>query len=190
VSSTQTPPTPAAPRSAAELIAEHEAERPARQLSGPVAGGVLHHSGAGQLFVDVSFAAFAGIGATLSPPTLGATAFIIAEHLNVSYLTALLFATVPTLLYYVGIVLAIEIDARRFGARPIAVDTPLAARLLLRRGCHVSSLVAIVVLMTLGVSPFRAVAYATARPGRRRARHRRACRLRRGARHRCRRRGG
>ena len=30
----------------------------------------------------------AGIGATLSPPTLGAAAFIIAEYLEVDYLTS------------------------------------------------------------------------------------------------------
>jgi TRAP-type uncharacterized transport system fused permease subunit len=52
--------------------------------------------------------AASGIGAILSPPTLGAAAFIIAEFLNVSYLKVLLFATIPTLLYYLGIVLAIE----------------------------------------------------------------------------------
>ena len=59
--------------------------------------------------------AAAGIGAILSPPTLGAAAFIIAEFLKVSYGTVLLWACVPTLLYYLGIILAIETDARRFG---------------------------------------------------------------------------
>ena len=44
-----------------------------------------------------------GIGAILSPPTLGAAAFIIAEFLEISYLQVLLFATIPTLLYYLGI---------------------------------------------------------------------------------------
>ena len=53
----------------------------------------------------------AGIGAILSPPTLGAAAFIIAEFLEISYLQVLLFATIPTLLYYLGIILAIEIDS-------------------------------------------------------------------------------
>ena len=57
--------------------------------------------------------AAAGIGAILSPPTLGAAAFIIAELLNVSYLQVLVWATIPTLLYYLGIILAIEMDARR-----------------------------------------------------------------------------
>jgi TRAP transporter 4TM/12TM fusion protein len=105
--------------------------------------------------------AAAGIGAILSPPTLGAAAFIIAEYLNVSYLRVLLFATVPTLLYYLGIVLAIEADARRHGTVPVDVDAHPPRRLLLRYGYHFSSLVAIVVLMAMGFSPFRAVVYAT-----------------------------
>ena len=61
--------------------------------------------------------AAAGVGALLSPPTLGAAAFIVAEYLEVSYLTVLGWATIPTVLYYLGILLAVEIDARRFGMR-------------------------------------------------------------------------
>jgi TRAP transporter 4TM/12TM fusion protein len=105
--------------------------------------------------------AASGIGAILSPPTLGAAAFIIAEFLNVSYLKVLLFATIPTVLYYLGIVLAIEADSRRFRTRAVALDTPPLGRLLLRWGYHFSSLFLIVILMALGLSPFRAVLYAT-----------------------------
>jgi TRAP transporter 4TM/12TM fusion protein len=105
--------------------------------------------------------AAAGIGAILSPPTLGAAAFIIAEYLKVSYLTVLLYATVPTVLYYLGIILAVEIDARRFGTRGVEVESGSAWRLLGRFGYHFSSLLAIVALMAFGVSPFRAVVYAT-----------------------------
>ena len=67
--------------------------------------------------------AAAGIGAILSPPTLGAAAFIIAEYVGVPYLQVLLWATIPTVLYYVGILLAVEIDARRFGAKAVTVPT-------------------------------------------------------------------
>jgi TRAP-type uncharacterized transport system fused permease subunit len=42
--------------------------------------------------------AASGIGAILSPPTLGAAAFIIVEYPQTSYLTVLIWATVPTLL--------------------------------------------------------------------------------------------
>ncbi|GIN00217.1 C4-dicarboxylate ABC transporter permease [Planomonospora venezuelensis] len=105
--------------------------------------------------------AAAGIGAILSPPTLGAAAFIIAEYLQVGYLTVLVYALIPTLLYYLGVFLAIEIDARRYGTRAVEVDAPRLWPLLRRFGYHFSSLFVIVVLMALGQSPFRAVVYAT-----------------------------
>ncbi|MFB9891671.1 TRAP transporter permease [Planobispora takensis] len=105
--------------------------------------------------------AAAGIGAILSPPTLGAAAFIIAEYMQVSYLTVLAYALIPTLLYYLGIFLAIELDARRYGTHAVAADAPRLGPLLRRFGYHFSSLFVIVVLMALGQSPFRAVVYAT-----------------------------
>lgn len=106
--------------------------------------------------------AAAGVGAILSPPTLGAAAFIVAEYLNVSYLTVLGWAMIPTILYYLGILLAVEIDARRFKVRPVEVEAGSPWRLLARFGYHFSSLVAIVVLLALNVSAIKAVVYATA----------------------------
>ncbi|WP_081416451.1 TRAP transporter permease [Arthrobacter castelli] len=105
--------------------------------------------------------AAAGIGAIMSPPTLGAAAFIIAALLGVSYLQVLIWAVIPTLLYYLGIILAIEMDARRFKTRSVAIDTQPVGKLLLRFGYHFSSLVAIVVFMVMGMTPFRAVVFAT-----------------------------
>ncbi|MFG1861796.1 TRAP transporter permease [Microbispora bryophytorum] len=105
--------------------------------------------------------AAAGIGAILSPPTLGAAAFIIAEYLRVSYLTVLVYATIPTLLYYLGVFLAIEMDARRYGTRAVPVDVGSPWPLIRRFGYHFSSLFMIIILMALGQSPFRAVVYAT-----------------------------
>jgi TRAP transporter 4TM/12TM fusion protein len=105
--------------------------------------------------------AASGIGAILSPPTLGAAAFIIAEFLEESYFKVLLYAIVPSLLYYLGVLLAIEADARRFGVKGIELETPGFWKLLARWGYHFSSLIAIVVLLAMGMSPFRAVLYAT-----------------------------
>ncbi|GAA4697796.1 TRAP transporter fused permease subunit [Phytohabitans rumicis] len=105
--------------------------------------------------------AAAGVGAILSPPTLGAAAFIVAEYLEVSYLTVLGWAMIPTVLYYLGILLAVEIDARRFGMRQIEVGARSPWRLLARFGYHFSSLVAIVVLLAAGVSATKTVVYAT-----------------------------
>lgn len=105
--------------------------------------------------------AAAGIGAIMSPPTLGAAAFIIAALLGESYLQVLIWATIPTILYYLGIILAIEMDARRFKTETVDFETKNAGKLLLRFGYHFSSLVAIVVFMALGMSPFRAVVFST-----------------------------
>ncbi|WP_410643126.1 TRAP transporter permease [Amycolatopsis sp. lyj-346] len=180
-------------------------------------GAVLNASGAGQFFVDISFAAFrksrtapgrttvlsgfllgtvsgsgtatavslgsitwpilkkahyprenaggllaaSGIGAILSPPTLGAAAFIIAEYLQTSYLKVLIWATVPTLLYYLGIVFAMEADARRFKAEAVDVPHDDPWQLLRRGGYHFLSLAIIVVFLALDIPPFAAVVYAT-----------------------------
>ncbi|OKJ36553.1 C4-dicarboxylate ABC transporter permease [Micromonospora sp. TSRI0369] len=105
--------------------------------------------------------AAAGVGAILSPPTLGAAAFIIAEYLGVSYLQVLGWATVPTILYYLGILLSVEIDARRSGVRPVVIDTGSAWRLLARFGYHFLSLLVIIVVLALGASAMRAVVIAT-----------------------------
>ncbi|MFD3746987.1 TRAP transporter permease [Nocardia sp. NPDC058633] len=112
--------------------------------------------------------AAAGVGAILSPPTLGVAAFIVAEYLNVSYVTVLGWALIPTLLYYLGILLSVEIDARRIhaeGRTPAdPADGPLPTpwwKLLGRFGYHFSSLIVIVVLLLAGMSATRAVVYAT-----------------------------
>jgi len=105
--------------------------------------------------------AASGIGAILSPPTLGAAAFIIAEYLQTSYLQVLIWAIVPTLLYYLGIALAVEADARRFGAKPVEVDAPSPWQLLKQGGYHFLSLGIIVVFLALDIPPYAAVVYAS-----------------------------
>ena len=59
-----------------------------------------------------------GIGAIISPPVLGAAAFLIAEFLRISYLEVLAMAAIPTILYYWSIFMMVELDARKFGAKP------------------------------------------------------------------------
>jgi TRAP transporter 4TM/12TM fusion protein len=105
--------------------------------------------------------AASGIGAILSPPTLGAAAFIIAEYLETSYLTVMVWAIIPTILYYLGIVLAVEIDARRFGAHAVQVDVPKVWQVLKTGAHHFASLAIIVVFLAMDIPPFTAVVYAS-----------------------------
>jgi len=103
----------------------------------------------------------AGIGAILSPPTLGAAAFLIAEFLKIPYLQVLVMATVPTLLYYLSAFLMIEADSRRLGTAPIDDELPSLWALTRDYGYHFISLVSVAVFLVAGVTTFRAVFWAT-----------------------------
>ncbi|MEZ5319948.1 MAG: TRAP transporter fused permease subunit [Vicinamibacterales bacterium] len=152
---------------------------------GSVAWPVLRRTGYKPDTAGAMLAA-SGIGAILSPPTLGAAAFLIAEYLRISYLQVLVMATVPTLLYYQSILLMIEGEA---GERPVGSDAaagptdrrpagsapdaavaaaeatvpaaPASPAPIARRLYHFTSLVIVAVLMALGFTAFRAVFWAT-----------------------------
>jgi TRAP transporter 4TM/12TM fusion protein len=99
----------------------------------------------------------AGIGATLSPPTLGAAAFIISEFLDVDYLQILIYATIPTVLYYVSCWLMTEADSRRLGVVPVRTSEASVWELTKRGGYHFISLGAIAVFLVMGFTSFMAV---------------------------------
>jgi len=104
-----------------------------------------------------------GLGAIISPPVLGAAAFLIAEYLKIGYLEVLRMAAVPTVLYYASLLFMVELDQRRIGAQGGAqevVTTEGAWALTKKYGFHFSSLIAIVIFMVWGYSPTYAVLYA------------------------------
>ena len=103
-----------------------------------------------------------GLGAIISPPVLGAAAFLIAEFLKISYLDVLLMACIPTLLFYLALFLMVEIDARKYGMGNVAFDRVDSVWNLTRRyWFHFLSLVSIVGFMLWGFSPVLSVFYAT-----------------------------
>ena len=104
-----------------------------------------------------------GLGAIISPPVLGAAAFLIAEFLKISYLDVLLMAVIPTILFYLALFLMVEIDARKYGMGNVAFDKVDSVWNLTRKyWFHFLSLVSIVVFMMVGYSPVLSVFYATA----------------------------
>ncbi len=102
-----------------------------------------------------------GLGAIISPPVLGAAAFLIAEFLKISYLDVIFMATIPTALYYLGLFLMVELDARKLGMRQVDLRKRESLwRMIRERGFHFTSLVAIIAFMLLGFSPIIAVFWA------------------------------
>lgn len=106
--------------------------------------------------------AAAGLGAIISPPVMGAAAFLIAEFLKISYLDVLLMAVIPTILFYLALFLMVEIDARKYGMGNTVFEKVDSVWNLTRKyGFHFLSLVSIVAFMMLGFSPVLSVFWAT-----------------------------
>ena len=103
-----------------------------------------------------------GLGAIISPPVLGAAAFLIAEFLKISYLDVLLMATIPTFLFYLGLFVMVQIDARKYnmtGQRITGIES--AWSLTKKYWFHFFSLISIVLFMMMGFSPVMSVFWAT-----------------------------
>jgi TRAP transporter 4TM/12TM fusion protein len=104
--------------------------------------------------------AAAGLGAIISPPVLGAAAFLIAEFLKISYLDVIAMAIIPTILYYLSLFLMVELDSRRFGAHDLIFKPEMSLWQMTRRhGFHFISLIAVVLFMVVGYSPMTSVFY-------------------------------
>ena len=103
-----------------------------------------------------------GLGAIISPPVLGAAAFLIAEFLKISYLDVIWMATIPTCLYYLSLLFMVELDAKRFHAHAVLVSHDLTLwQLTSRYGFHFLSLISIILFMLWGYSPTLAVFWST-----------------------------
>jgi TRAP transporter 4TM/12TM fusion protein len=103
-----------------------------------------------------------GLGAIISPPVLGAAAFLIAEFLKISYLDVILMAAIPTCLYYLALFTMVEIDVRKFGMKNVTFERIESAWQLTKKyWFHFLSLVSIVAFMLWGFSPVLSVFWAT-----------------------------
>ena len=103
-----------------------------------------------------------GLGAIISPPVLGAAAFLIAEFLKISYLDVLLMAVIPTCLYYLALFIMVEVDVRKFGMKDVSFARVESAWSLARKyWFHFLSLVSIIAFMLMGFSPELSVFWAT-----------------------------
>ena len=55
----------------------------------------------------------ASVGGQILPPVMGAAAFIMAEMLGVSYSKVIVWAVIPALLYYLGIIIQVHLRAEK-----------------------------------------------------------------------------
>jgi TRAP transporter 4TM/12TM fusion protein len=93
--------------------------------------------------------ACASTGAVLAPPVMGATAFVIAQFLNVSYAEVALAAVIPALLYYFGLFMQVDAYAARHGLAGLPrAELPSLAKTF-REGWYYLLVIVLLVFMLL-----------------------------------------
>lgn len=93
--------------------------------------------------------ACASTGAVLAPPVMGATAFIIAQFLNISYAEVALAAIVPAALYYTGLFLQVDAYAARHGLEGIPRSELPRAWDAVKEGWYYIFVIALLIVMLL-----------------------------------------
>lgn len=97
-------------------------------------------------------------GGQITPPVLGAAAFVMAEFLGVSYATIMVAAIIPALLYYLSIYTGVHSEAVKQGLRGLPKEEIPAAWEVLKRGFHfLLPIATLVYLLLAGYTAFRAV---------------------------------
>ena len=104
--------------------------------------------------------AVASTGGQFTPPIMGAVGFVMAEFMAVSYTKVMLSAAIPAFLYYLGLIYAVHLEAKRLGLSGLAPENiPKAGTVLRQRGHLLIPLAVLMALMGLGYTPlFAAIA--------------------------------
>lgn len=87
--------------------------------------------------------ACASSGGQITPPIMGAAAFLVAEFLHISYLWVIVAAIIPTVLYFTTVYFMVHLEAEKHGIGRIDRDQLPKFREVLARGWHL--------LLALGV---------------------------------------
>lgn len=104
--------------------------------------------------------ATASMGGQIMPPVMGAVAFIMAETLDVAYLTVVKAAIIPAILYFVTVLWMVHLEAGRMRLAGLPPeDCPNWRKALFGRGYLLLPLVVLVYLIMAGFTPlFAAIA--------------------------------
>jgi len=101
--------------------------------------------------------AAASAGGQITPPIMGAAAFIMAEFLEVSYATIVIAAAVPALMHYLGVLTIVHFEARRLGLEGYAPEElPRLAEVFKRGWPTLIPLVVLIYVLFSGYTPYMA----------------------------------
>lgn len=95
--------------------------------------------------------AAASTGGMIMPPIMGAAAFIMAGFLGISYTTVILAAIIPSFLYYIALIFAIDLEAKKQGLKGISKENiPNVVQILKDRGVLLIPIIVVIGTLLAG----------------------------------------
>ena len=99
--------------------------------------------------------AAASAGGQITPPIMGAAAFIMAEFLEVPYTTIVIAAIFPALMHYVGVFAVVHLMARKLGLQGLSKDALPQLAAVWRDGwANIVPLIGLLVVLFSGYTPY------------------------------------
>ena len=96
-------------------------------------------------------------GGQITPPVLGAAAFLMIEFLAVPYQTIIIAATVPAFMHFFGVFMQVHFEAKRFGLRGLTPDEmPKLAQSFRERWPTLIPLFLLIFILVTGRTPYLA----------------------------------
>lgn len=107
--------------------------------------------------------AAASTGGQITPPVMGAVAFLMIEYLGVPLTTILTAALVPAFMHFYGVLMQVHLEARRLGLRGLsAAELPNVMKVLREGWLTLLPLVLLITILLSGRTPFSAAFWAIA----------------------------
>ncbi len=103
--------------------------------------------------------ASASTGGQIMPPIMGAAAFLMAENIGVSYSNIAVRAILPAVLYFLGVFIAVHLEAKKEGLRGLTKDELPRFMPLLKQSYL---LLPLIILIGLVSANLKSIAYAAA----------------------------
>ena len=99
----------------------------------------------------------ASTGGQITPPIMGAAAFLMVEFLNVSYQTVILAAIVPACMHFFGVFMQVHLEAKRAGLRGLSPEElPKAAKVIREGWQTIMPLAVLLIVLFSGFTPYLA----------------------------------
>ncbi len=99
----------------------------------------------------------ASTGGQITPPIMGAAAFLMVEFLNLSYQTVILAAVVPAFMHFFGVFMQVHFEAKRSGLRGLtAEELPDPVRVVREGWQTIMPLAVLLIVLFSGFTPYLA----------------------------------